>query len=281
MFNVGSRLAVPSIYSIVPPNDGSAVRHGHPFEPMDFKIVYGRGHHNACSAGSCQRTYARACGCRQRPRRHREKLIEAEWGWSRAAVGRERHPAGRLGVSVDHHRNGPYPEPGATLQADRRGRGCEVLVPRSSQRLHHRRRARSDVAERPDQAAGQPRPAQRCHGRLRRRLDHRAITQSRAENRRPYRGVDDERPRTRGGDVIALPPTRRPHQARTPAANRGLRMIGLSLSPSASAVKTLVAAAGIESEILYRGCWRAAPVSPHGRSRSEAPASCVLGSTNW
>ena len=56
-------------------------------------------------------------------------------------VGGERHPAGRLGVSVDHHRNGPYPVPGATLQADRRGRGCKVLVPRSSQRLHHRRRS--------------------------------------------------------------------------------------------------------------------------------------------
>ena len=27
---------VPSIYSIVPPNDGSALRHGHHFEPVDF-----------------------------------------------------------------------------------------------------------------------------------------------------------------------------------------------------------------------------------------------------
>ena len=48
----------------------------------------------------------------------------------------------------------------------------------------------------------------------------------------------------------------------------------------AEAVKTLVEEAGIESEILYRGCWRAAPVSPHGRSRSRSPTSCVLGSTN-
>ena len=74
--------AVPSIYSIVPPNDGSALRHGHHFEPVDFVIDHGRGHHDAYSAGSCQRTYARACGCRQRPRRHREELIEPERGWS-------------------------------------------------------------------------------------------------------------------------------------------------------------------------------------------------------
>ena len=73
---------VPSIYSIVPPNDGSALRHGHHFEPVDFVIDHGRGRHDAYSAGSCQRTYARACGCRQRPRRHREELIEPERGWS-------------------------------------------------------------------------------------------------------------------------------------------------------------------------------------------------------
>ena len=73
-------IAVPSIYSIVPPNDGSALRHGHHFEPVDFVIDHGRGHHDAYSAGSCQRTYARACGCRQRPRRHREELIESEPG---------------------------------------------------------------------------------------------------------------------------------------------------------------------------------------------------------
>ena len=54
---------VPSIYSIVPPNDGSALRHGHHFEPVDFVIDHGRGHHDAYSAGSCQRTYARACEC--------------------------------------------------------------------------------------------------------------------------------------------------------------------------------------------------------------------------
>ena len=69
---------VPSIYSIVPPNDGSALRHGHHFEPVDFVIDHGRGHHDAYSAGSCQRTYARARGCRQRPRCHREELIESE-----------------------------------------------------------------------------------------------------------------------------------------------------------------------------------------------------------
>ena len=74
--------AVPSIYSIVPPNDGSALQHGHHFEPVDFVIDHGRGHHDAYSAGSCQRTYARACGCRQRPRRHKEELIESERGWS-------------------------------------------------------------------------------------------------------------------------------------------------------------------------------------------------------
>ena len=64
----GVSVPVPSIYSIVPPNDGSALRHGHHFEPVDFVIDHGRGHHDAYSAGSCQRTYARACGCRQRPR---------------------------------------------------------------------------------------------------------------------------------------------------------------------------------------------------------------------
>ena len=74
--------AVPSIYSIVPPNDGSALRHGNHFEPVDFEIDPGRGHHDAYSAGSWQRTYARACGCRQRPRRHRETLIKSERGWS-------------------------------------------------------------------------------------------------------------------------------------------------------------------------------------------------------
>ena len=73
---------VPSIYSIVPPNDGSALRHGHHFEPVDFVIDHGRGHHDAYSAGSCQRTYAGACGCRQRPPRHRETLIKSERGWS-------------------------------------------------------------------------------------------------------------------------------------------------------------------------------------------------------
>ena len=73
---------VPSIYSIVPPNDGSALRHGHHFEPVDFVINHGRGRHDAYSAGSCQRTYARACGCRRCPRRHREELIESERGWS-------------------------------------------------------------------------------------------------------------------------------------------------------------------------------------------------------
>ena len=73
---------VPSIYSIVPPNDGSALRHGHHFEPVNFVIDQGRDHHDAYSAGSCQRSYARACGCRQGPRRHREELIEPERGWS-------------------------------------------------------------------------------------------------------------------------------------------------------------------------------------------------------
>ena len=77
-----ARLPVPSIYSIVPPNDGSALRHGHHFEPVDFVIDHGRGHHDAYSAGSCQRTYARACGCRQRSRCHREELIQSERGWS-------------------------------------------------------------------------------------------------------------------------------------------------------------------------------------------------------
>ena len=76
------RCHVTSIYSIVPPNDGSALRHGHHFEPVDFVIDHGRGRHDAYSAGSCQRTYARACGCRQRPCRHKEELIESARGWS-------------------------------------------------------------------------------------------------------------------------------------------------------------------------------------------------------
>ena len=78
----GIRATVPSIYFIVPPNDGSALRHGHHFEPVDFIIDHGRGRHDAYSAGSCQRTYARAYGCRQRPRRHKEELIESARGWS-------------------------------------------------------------------------------------------------------------------------------------------------------------------------------------------------------
>ena len=81
VYRVG-QAPVPSIYSIVPPNDGSALRHGHHFEPVDFVIDHGRGHHDAYSAGSCQRIYARACGCRQRPRCHREELIQSERGWS-------------------------------------------------------------------------------------------------------------------------------------------------------------------------------------------------------
>ena len=60
---MGMDSAVPSIYSIVPPNDGSALRHGHHFEPVDFVIDHGRGHRDAYSTGSCQRTYARACEC--------------------------------------------------------------------------------------------------------------------------------------------------------------------------------------------------------------------------
>ena len=53
---VVSVLSVPSIYSIGPPNGGSALRHGHHFEPADFEIDQGRGHHDAHSAESCQRT---------------------------------------------------------------------------------------------------------------------------------------------------------------------------------------------------------------------------------
>ena len=52
------------------------------FEPVDFVIDHGRGHHDAYSAGSCQRIYARAYGCRQRPRCHREESIESERRWS-------------------------------------------------------------------------------------------------------------------------------------------------------------------------------------------------------
>ena len=51
--------AVPSIYSIVPPNDGSALRHGHHFEPVDFVIDHGRGHHDAYSPRSSDNTTAR------------------------------------------------------------------------------------------------------------------------------------------------------------------------------------------------------------------------------
>ena len=40
---VGQITPVPSIYSIVPPNDGSALRHGHHFEPVDFVIDHGVG----------------------------------------------------------------------------------------------------------------------------------------------------------------------------------------------------------------------------------------------
>ena len=71
--------------------------------------------------------------------------------------------------------------------------------------------------------------------------------------------IDDERPRTRDGDIIALPPTRRPDRARTPPANKGLRMVGLA--PSASAVEPLVAEAGIETEILQRLLARSAGIA--------------------
>ena len=54
-------------------------------------------------------------------------------------------------------------------------------------------------------------------------------------------------------------------------------MVGLA--PSASAMKTLVAEAGIESEILQGFLARSAGIA-HGRSRSGAPVSCVLGSPN-
>ena len=106
--------AVPSIYSIVPPNDGSTLRHGHYFEPVDFVIDHGRGRHDAYSAGSCQRTYARACGCRQRPRRHREELIESERGWSGREAFVTMMQTADLGQGND--RSGPGRLNGSTIR---------------------------------------------------------------------------------------------------------------------------------------------------------------------
>ena len=106
--------AVPSIYSIVPPNDGSALRHGHHFEPVDFVIDHGRGCHDAYSAGSCQRTYARACGCRQRPRRHKEELIESERGWSGREAFVTMMQTADLGQGND--RSGPGRLNGSTIR---------------------------------------------------------------------------------------------------------------------------------------------------------------------
>ena len=108
------RYPVPSTYSIVPPNDGSALRHGHHFEAVDFVIDHGRGHHDAYSAGSCQRTYARACGCRQRPRRHREELIEPERGWSGREAFVTMMQTADLGQGND--RSGPGRLNGSTIR---------------------------------------------------------------------------------------------------------------------------------------------------------------------
>ena len=52
---------------------------------------------------------------------------------------------------------------------------------------------------------------------------------------------------------------RRTDRARTPAVNKGLRMV--RFAPAASAVKTLVAEAGIESEILQRFLARSAGIA--------------------
>ena len=111
---LAEEVGVPSIYSIVPPNDGSALRHGHYFELVDFVIDHGRGHHDAYSAGSCQRTYARACGCRQRPRRHRETLIKSERGWSSRKAFVTMMQTADLGQGND--RSGPGRLNGSTIR---------------------------------------------------------------------------------------------------------------------------------------------------------------------
>ena len=67
-------LSLPFIPSCLP-----TIRHGHHFASGFCNRPWAD---DAYSTGSCQRTYARACGCRQRPRRHREELIESERGWS-------------------------------------------------------------------------------------------------------------------------------------------------------------------------------------------------------
>ena len=113
-FGLDDSWGVPSIYSIVPPNDGSALRHGHHFEPVDFVIDHGRGRHDAYSAGSCQRSYARACGCRQRARRHREELIESERGWSGREAFVTMMQTADLGQGND--RSGPGRLNGSTIR---------------------------------------------------------------------------------------------------------------------------------------------------------------------
>ena len=111
---LAEEVGVPSIYSIVPPNDGLALRHGHHFEPVDFVIDHGRSHHDAYSAGSCQRSYARACGCLQRPRRHRGTLIKSERGWSGREAFVTMMQTADLGQGND--RSGPGRLNGSTIR---------------------------------------------------------------------------------------------------------------------------------------------------------------------
>ena len=80
---------------------------------------------------------------------------------TRAPVGRERSPEGRLGVSIRDQPHRPLREADLLPSPHQRGRGCEVLVPRDAQLLHHGGGAGADAAARPDQAAGEPRAAQR------------------------------------------------------------------------------------------------------------------------
>ena len=106
---------VPSIYSIVPPNDGSALRHGHHFEPVDFVIkTMGAVVTMLIPPDRASEPMQGHCGCRQRPRRHREELIESERGWSGREAFVTMMQTADLGQGND--RSGPGRLNGSTIR---------------------------------------------------------------------------------------------------------------------------------------------------------------------
>ena len=111
---------------------------------------------------------------------------------SRSPVGRERPPAGRLGVFLCLQPHGLFREVDLFPSPHQRGRWRKILVPRAAQLLHHGGRARVDAPARPDQAAGEPRAAQRRHRGVRRRLDDRAAARAGSAHSGLHRGLNDK-----------------------------------------------------------------------------------------